>query len=245
MTQEHTEAVDEITQAQQEIDATQESPGEPQPATMEQVRELIQQQGQSHAQQISGLASKIDTGLNAVRRDTQAWAKEQVGDLRSEMGRESWLAGLEPDQRPMAESLLKEIDRGRPAQPAQQPEVTQPAAQPPIDQWESVKAVARDFGVDPEDKRIDYAAFTDANIPDGERRTRFLGSLRTIITAAPAQTPAVVTQPAQTANPPVETAAASRSNGYRNADGVRDAYMADRIDLPEFTRLLANYGETP
>ncbi|KKL64991.1 hypothetical protein LCGC14_2159460, partial [marine sediment metagenome] len=86
MTQEHTEAVDEITQAQQEIDAIQESPGEPQPPTMEQVRDLIQQQGQTHSRQIAGLASKIDTGLNAVRRDTEEWAKQQVGDLRSEMG---------------------------------------------------------------------------------------------------------------------------------------------------------------
>ncbi|KKK47607.1 hypothetical protein LCGC14_3153480, partial [marine sediment metagenome] len=160
-----------------------------------------------------------------------------------EMGRANWLASLEPEQKTLVEPLLQMIDRQAPQ--SAQPEVTQPAAQPPVDEWDRVRAIAQGMGVDPQDKRIDYAAFTDPNVPDDERRTRFLGSLRTIIAAAPATPAATVTQPTQTGNPPVETAAASRSNGYRNVDGVRDAYMADRIDLPEYTRLLVNYGETP
>ena len=82
MTMENEESVqpaNEVDAAQQTLDAEQGNPATPQYATVEQIQNLEK----IITSQTSGLQSKIDTGLNAIRRDAEARVAEQASSIRN------------------------------------------------------------------------------------------------------------------------------------------------------------------
>ena len=108
------------------------------------------------------------------------------------------------------------------------------------DQWNQIFQAVQDFGVDPADKRVNYAGLVDQSMTDEERRRAFFQSLRTITTAEAKQAPQQTQQRQQT--PPVAAAPAS-STGFRNADEVRDAYVSDKISKESYIDQMAKFGQ--
>ena len=217
-------------------------PAAPQYLTVEQVQQMLSNQQRAFERQISGVTSKIDTGLNAIRRDTQSWAQQQI-QVQTAQQRKDWLAGLSEEGRAVAEPLLKEIDKAR--QPAEEvasePQADAPAPQP--DPWAKVYELVEDYGLKRDMPGIDYAAFTDPDLTDRQRQQRFLGSLR-----KGAGTPATVPAPAAPrapASPPPPESPRGGGGGYASMETLRDAYITGKLTVNEYRQTAqSKFGES-
>ncbi len=243
------EGQDEVSQAQQELDAQQGNLGQqsaPQYVTAEQMQQLLNQQAQTYERQISGLQSKLDTGLNAIRRDTQSWAEQKIAGLQTEMGRQQWLASLSEEERRLAQPLLEAIQQTRP-QPAPNPQPA-PQPQPGTDvaqqQWQAVYQMVRNMGIDPQTPGIDYQVLTNTALDQNTREQKFYASVFAAKAKPNGVQAGVQPQQArpQTPNPPINSAAAGRGGGYRTVDEVYDAYNTGRIDTPTFRKEMVPFG---
>ncbi len=243
--------------AEQPVDAVVEdaSPDTEQdaPYTRQEVQTMLDSQKSAYAGQIAGLTSqlrgltsKIDTGLNAVRQDTKAWAEKELGDLKSQLGRR-WIEDLDEDQRKVVEPLLQEIDTLRKGQSPSQPQGTSAGPvelSPQSDDhilWPALQSVALAEGV-----KVNDAALYDGmhrGLTHEQLITQFRANAQAQRTAA-SQTPAAKVAPVETASPPVEPAPANRGGGYRKWDDVLDAYNTDKISLVEAQRLAPTFNQT-
>ena len=234
MTMENEESVqpaNEVDAAQQTLDAEQGNPATPQYATVEQIQNLEK----IITSQTSGLQSKIDTGLNAIRRDAEERVAEQASSIRNQQLNEL-MEDLAPEQQAQLKRLWSELKQA----------VQQPVSGQLTDQErEQAQRIARNAGADPNDARIDYASLIDPSLTEDQRQQKFFESIYSIrTTPAPAAQPPVAAQPQQpqTANPPVE-APAGTGNGLNNVDAVRDAYISGRLDQATYKQRMAALGQ--
>lgn len=251
---------DVVTQVQQEMDQEQGTSGESQPITMDQMRGMMETQARSYQSQISGLQSRIDRGLDAIRRDAQGWAAQQIGDLETRLGRDTFLKGLDSELRPLAETLLNEMDR-RTKGTQQVPAEPAPRGGNPTEtdsQWEQVYQIVEGMGLKRDDPLVNYAVLTETSLSAQDRQGQFMGSLREAVLKSeggaspprPTAKPGPVPPASQVANPPVDRGG-GRGTGpvYRNADDVRDAFIMGKFNssedpsgINEYKRLMANLG---
>jgi hypothetical protein len=238
MTMDNDEAVhapNEVDADQSSLDAEQGGNAAPQYATKEEIeslRALI-------VAQTGGLQSKIDTGLNAIRRDSEVRVAAQAASMREQTFNEI-LQDL-PESQASAMKLLWEQQ-----QASMQPAPEQPAPGSLTSQErEEAERFARNAGVDPSDTRIDYASLIDPSISVDERQQKFIGSIFATKTPAAPATPSASDAKAstpETQNPPVETQSGT-GNGLNNVDAVRDAFVSDRIDLETYKSRMAALGQ--
>lgn len=214
------------------------------PLTMADVQTLLSQQQRQFSRDISGLASKVDTGLNSIRRDTRTWAEQQIGDLRTQIGRQSYLEGLDEDQQRLVKPLLQEMDamRQQRSQEEAPAVVEQSPQQNDVHLWDAICRVAAEHKVNPYDESL-YGGM-NRGLSVEENLWQFRSNISSRQPAATATTTPAAPQRPATATPPVEPGAANRSVGYRNAEDLRDAYMADRIPLSEYRIKMQALGET-
>jgi hypothetical protein len=252
-------AGDLISQDQVALDAEQAGESAVQAPTAEQYQQVLRRLDQQAAEieknrkDTAGYASKVDTGLNAIRRDTQAAAETRINQELAQ-GRERYLTTLRetnPELEAATRQHLEVEDAAAVARAALVQPTPSPAAQPQVVQgqdqaaWEQVFGMVRDFGVDPNDPRVDYRVLVDETLSEGIRRQRFMQSLRNA-TATPAAAPAAAPQtPAtRTVTPPVE-GGTQRAGGYRNIDDVYSAYTSDRISKQEYIDAAQKLGVNP
>lgn len=232
-------AVDEITQDQQSLDAEQEAEPTPQYLTSDQVQEIIGRQTQTILSQVQGLQGKIDNGLDAVRRDTQAWAQQQMGDLQSEMSRERYLSEMDPEQAAFANNYIKpaldKLERRLDAvgQPPQgQPPQGQPQQAHANDYWQQVYGVVSAFGVEPNDPSVDYSTLQRGDqqaFIDSITRARDARVISTYQASQGAPSPSPTTQ--RSPSPPIE--GGGRSSSLVTEEDIMDAYITDRFNSSE------------
>ena len=229
MTMENEESVqpaNEVDAAQQTLDAEQGNPATQQYATVEQIQNLEK----LITSQTSGLQSKIDTGLNAIRRDAESRVAEQAESIRNQQINDL-MEDLAPEQQAQLKRLWSE----------QQQAVQQPGAGQLTEQERAdAQTFVRNSGVDPNDARIDYGSLVDASLSIDQRQQKFIASVFDAKTVA--QTPAPVAQQPQTQSPPVE-APAGTGNGLNNVDAVRDAYISGRLDQATYKQRMAALGQ--
>ena len=253
-----TEPQDELDQDQQSLDQEQGITTEgglgsvPPGPTMQQVLDSVS----ALAAQNRGLQSKIDTGLNAIRSDTQAWAESVVGDIRAQreaQANKEFLDGLDEDQRPMAEGLINRINQIQ--QPAPQPQ-PEPQGQPQtsltqqvLDAWQPYQEFAERMGVNAgPGTQIQFTQFADANsMPDPNKLQAFQDHIAVLRvqrlgTAAPAAVPATQPNP-QGDNPPVQDGNRVTGGNLRTADANRDALIAGDITTETFRENMRALGE--
>lgn len=244
MTQQH----DEISEAQAELDREQglDATGTQSPVTMEQVNQLVENQLQSLQREVASYRSKVDSGLDAIRRDTKSWAEQQLGDIQSQSNREQFLASLDEEQMAVAKPLLDRIDAvaQQSSQPAAQP------SEPPVtgnqDQggWSKVYSLVKDFGLDPQDPAIEYAALSVPGLTLEMRQKRFTGSLSKakeiqIIArskgAPAAQQQKIAAKTSQASSPPLQSGpSGSGATSLKNPEDIRDAYITGKIDVDTY-----------
>ena len=213
-----------IDQASAEIDrelaTTAES--QAQPLTADQVQQIVQSQMQPFQNQISGLQSLYDRGLNAIRRDSEEKLQQiqrETQMQQSQAKRDQYLSALDGRERELVEPLMQEMDNMKQVylqslasqQSAQVPEQA-PAANPQ-DQWEAVyKVVENMTKTDDQKQAIFFASVRNAVTQQGQQQ----------VPQATAQS-----QPAdpQAQTPPVENSRQGGSGVHQSIDELCDWYI--------------------
>ncbi len=247
MTTDNTDMTSAIDQDQAQLDAVQEATPQTNSDSMtgeiQALKELIAHQNQ----QVAGLQSKIDKGLNAIRRDSEdavrkqqeAAAQRYIQQLPEEH-QGAFNSMLQANQAYYQENQkLREEAENVVQQPQQQPTQEQ-------DEWEQVYAIPRGLGLDPNTPGIDYAAFTDPGLTENQRRDRFFASLRPLM-GATNQAPTGQTTEASTSqvqSPPAGgTPAGGASSNMRSVEQVQSAYIEGKLSKQEYTDQLNRLGQ--
>ena len=241
-------AQDPISQGQASLDAQQEAATSEMNgftnAQLQQIGQVVQAQMGNVIGQVSGLQSKIDTGLNRIRSDSLAASRENVKQeldvlLQSQELDETQLAQLR--QLRVREQQI-EAQIGQYIMDAQNVQAQPQEGQDPLG---GARVIAQRYGVNPYDQRIDYAALQDSSLSEAQRLMRFTRSLEALGSnvSTPVAQPPTPQQPAQsrTANPPVEPGPA-QSTSFSNEDEVLNAYISGTITGQERDQRLKSLG---
>jgi len=230
-----------IDQASAEIDrelaTTAES--QAQPLTADQVQQIVQSQMQPFQNQISGLQSLYDRGLNAIRRDSEEKLQQiqrETQMQQSQARRDQYLGTLDGRERELVEPLMQEMDNMKQVylqslasqQSAQVPEQA-PAANPQ-DQWEAVYKVVENMGVNRNDANVNYQVLMDTTKTDAQKQEVFFASVRNAVTQqGQQQVPQATAQPQpadpQAQTPPVENSRQGGSGVHQSIDELCDWYI--------------------
>ena len=246
MTTDNTDMTSAIDQDQAQLDAVQEATPQTNSDSMtgeiQALKELISHQNQ----QVAGLQSKIDKGLNAIRRDSEdavrkqqeAAAQRYIQQLPEEH-QGAFNSMLQANQAYYQENQkLKEEADGVSQQPQQQPTQEQ-------DEWEQVYAIPRGLGIDPNTPGIDYAAFTAPGLTENQRRDRFFASLRPLTGATNQASNGQTTEASapQVQSPPTSgTPAGGASSNMRSVEQVQTAYIEGKLSKQEYKDQLNRLG---
>ena len=222
---------------------------EPQYVTREQFDQMVNSnrqvasQNQSLRNHLSGLESRIDKQANAFRAQMQeqaeAAARKQAQDLQNRI-----LENFDdPDQRVLWQQYFDTQNSvAAPTQPYIPDEPAyQPAQQTTGNEWVDVLEFVADFGVDPNDNRIDYTILVNQSITAKERQKQFLANLRTVASSSSGAAPqgqAAQQAPAQTP----QRSAGPAGTGYRNAEDLMDALISGKVDANKYRELAPKYG---
>ena len=246
--------VDEISQAQAEIDQEQDAPTSDAPSvsgiTLDEVRQLMVEQLAPIQNEVRGLQGNKDRSWDAIRKEMSDRVDSKIEEIQSNFGRQAWLNTLDEREKELVTPLLNEIDRSQtqPGGDVAETTVQQPDTQTQVSQ---VEQWVRSQGVDPNDPLIrptlDLALYSEA---DPNLKAQHLGAA---IAAAKASkgTPAAQTSEQTTTTtteqprgnpPPVEDASRAGSAQVRTADQVRDAMITGQISLSEGKEKLNRMG---
>ena len=248
MTTENIDNTSALDQDQAQLDAVQEDPNpqtDSNPVTDEirALRNLIEDQNR----QVAGLQSKIDKGLNGIRRDSedavrkqqeqQAYAYMQTLPEEHQAAFGQMLQANQAYYQQNAD-LRDQLSGGNGTQQAQ-PEVSS--------EWEEIYAIPRSLGLDPQTQGIDYAAFTEPGLNESQRRDRFFASLKPLM-GATNQAPATQAQqqpaPGQVQSPPTGgTPSNGASSNMRSIEQVQSAYIEGKLSKEEYTDQLRKLGQ--
>jgi hypothetical protein len=240
-------AQDPISQGQADLDLQQEAvSAEMHGFTSEQLNQIgrvVQAQMGSVMGQVSGLQSKIDTGLNRIRSDSLAATRTNV---KQEL--DALLQSPELDETQLAQ--LRQL-RAREQQIDEQlgqvildAQNVQAQPQQSQDDFAGARLIAEQQGLNPYDSRIDYAALQDPSLNEATRLMRFTKSLEAIgsgVSAPPAPPPPQTPAQPRTANPPVEPGPA-QSTSFTTEDEVLNAYIDRSITKEERDQRLKSIG---
>ena len=248
MTTENIDNTSALDQDQAQLDAVQEDPNpqtDSNPVTDEirALRNLIEDQNR----QVAGLQSKIDKGLNGIRRDSEDAVRKQ-----QEQQAYAYMQTLPEEHQAAFGQMLQanqayyqqnadlryQLSGGNGTQQAQ-PEVSS--------EWEEIYAIPRSLGLDPQTQGIDYAAFTEPGLNESQRRDRFFASLKPLI-GATNQAPATQAQqqpaPGQVQSPPTGgTPSNGASSNMRSIEQVQTAYIEGKLSKEEYTDQLNKLGQ--
>jgi hypothetical protein len=248
VTTENTDFTSGLDQDQAQLDAVQE--GTPQTAdpmteelrTLRQVVENQNKMIENQNRQVAGLQSKVDRGLNGMREQYQQGAMQQRYQAMQQYAQqvpEEYRAGFEYLMNENAQLQQQQVQ----SQTAEPQAETQDASS----EWEQIYAIARSMGVDPQTPGIDYQAFTDPGLSEGQRRDRFFSSLRTVMASPTPQ--ATTPEPTQTEQPQVQsppqagTPANGVSNNMRTVEQIERAYIEDKLSFEDYKKRLSEAGQ--
>jgi hypothetical protein len=243
-----TENIDEtsaLDQDQAQLDAVQEDPN-PQTASssttdeIRALRNLIEDQNR----QVAGLQSKIDTGLNGIRRDSLDAVRKQ-----QEQQAVAYMQSLPEEHQAAFGQMLQANQQYYQQNTALKDQIngTQEVTPGVSNEWEEVYAIPRSLGIDPQTQGIDYAAFTEPGLNESQRRDRFFASLKPLM-GATNQAPATQTPqqpaPGQVQSPPTGgTPSNGASSNLRSVEQVQTAYIEGKLSKEEYTDQLSKLGQ--
>ena len=238
MTQENIEE-SVLDQDQAQLDAVQEGTS-PQAAPTDAVTKELQALREDFSRQVAGLQSKVDKGLNAIRRDTeeknlreQDSAMKQYMEQLPEEHREAFQ--MLANQNRQYQQQLSQVQNG--TEPEQTPEVSS--------EWESIYAIPRSMGIDPQTPGLDYAAFTDVGLTEDQRRDRFFASIKTVMSGNTTPgTPATTQTTEQVQSPPTSgTPTSSSPSNLRSEEQIQRAYIEGKLTKEQYQQRLTEVGQ--
>ena len=239
MTQENVEEQSVLDQDQAQLDAVQEETT-PQAAPTDAVTKELQALREDFSRQVAGLQSKVDKGLNAIRRDTEEKAlREQETAMRQyleqvpEEHREAFQ--MLANQNSQYQKQISQLQNG------DVPEQTQEVSS----EWDQIYAIPKSMGLDPQTPGIDYAAFTDAGLTEGQRRDRFFASIKTVMSGNTTPgTPATPQTTEQVQSPPTGgTPTSGSASNLRSEEQIQRAYIEGKLTKEQYQQRLTEVGQ--
>ena len=240
-------SIDPISVDQQQLDEQQGQVPSPQTATADDIAAL-QQTISAQARQIYGMQSKIDTGINAVAHRQEQAIQRGFEDIKQQMYGQNLLNQVPEEHRewmgPIMETLQKQ---NQPAPESLAPE-SQAMGDPQSD-WQQVFDLVQQAGVNPQDSRMmeAYPLLTSG------QQGAFMSRLAQVVredaskggsangqarTQAPRQA-----QAQRTVSPPIESSP-SAGRGLNSADDLRNAFIENKLDFPEYQKRMSALGES-
>ena len=252
MTTENIDETSALDQDQAQLDAVQEDPGSQTASSsmtdeLRALREQIENQNktiENQNRQVAGLQSKVDTGLNGIRRDSLDAVRKQ-----QEQQAYAYMQSLPEEHQAAFGQMLQANQAYYQQNTALKDQIngTQEVSPEVSSEWEEVYAIPRSLGIDPQTQGIDYAAFTEPGLNESQRRDRFFASLKPLM-GATNQAPATQTpqQPAPNGvqSPPTGgTPSNGASSNLRTREQVYDAYLNDKLTKEEYRTELNKLGQ--
>ena len=237
MTQENVEEQSVLDQDQAQLDAVQEETT-PQTAPTDAVTKELQALREEMSRQVAGLQSKVDKGLNAIRRDTEEKAlREQEAAMKQYMEQV-------PEEHRETFEMLANQNRQYQQQLSQMQNGNAPT-QEVSSEWDQIYAIPRSMGIDPQTPGIDYAAFTDDGLTEGQRRDRFFASIKTVMSSnTQTETPATPQTTEQVQSPPTSGTPTSGSpSNLRSEEQIQRAYIEGKLTKEEYQQRLTQVGQ--
>lgn len=237
MTQENVEEQSVLDQDQAQLDAVQEETT-PQTAPTDAVTKELQALREEMSRQVAGLQSKVDKGLNAIRRDTEEKAlREQEAAMKQYMEQV-------PEEHRETFEMLANQNRQYQQQLSQMQNGNEPT-QEVSSEWDQIYAIPRSMGLDPQTPGIDYAAFTDDGLTEGQRRDRFFASIKTVMSSnAQTETPATPQTTEQVQSPPTSGTPTSGSpSNLRSEEQIQRAYIEGKLTKEQYQQRLTEVGQ--
>ena len=254
MTTDNTNMTSEIDLDQAQLDTTQEGlQPQVEESTTEELRalkEMVERQNvmiENQSKQVAGLHSKVDRGLNGIRRDSVEAVRKQ-----QEYALQQYLEQVPEEHRAAFQQMAQQnMELQQKVNQTQNETPVQEQAQSPnaSSEWEQIYAIPKSMGLDPQSEGIDYDAFREPGLTDQQRRDRFFTSIRTVMsgnnqTQAPLATaPQNQSQP-EVQNPPTGgTPAGGVSGNMRSVADLERAYISDGISFDDYKKRLAELGQ--
>ena len=238
MTQENIEE-SVLDQDQAQLDAVQEGTT-PQAAPTDAVTKELQALREDFSRQVAGLQSKVDKGLNAIRRDTEEQTKRQ-----QEAAIQQYLEQIPEEHRETFRAIANQNMQYREELSKMETTDIQPEQTQVSTEWEPIYAIPKSFGIDPQTPGIDYAAFTDVGLTEDQRRDRFFASIKTVMGSnAPTQNTATVQTTEQVQSPPTSgTPTSSSPSNLRSEEQIQRAYIEGKLTKEQYQQRLTEVGQ--
>ena len=238
MTQENVEEQSVLDQDQAQLDAVQEEPAS-QTTPTDAVTKELQALREDFSRQVAGLQSKVDKGLNAIRRDTEEQAKQQ-----QEAAIQQYLEQVPEEHRETFRAIANQNMQYR-EQISKLENGTTPEEPQVSSEWDQIYAIPRSMGLDPQTPGIDYAAFTDDGLTEGQRRDRFFASIKTVMSSnTQTDTPATPQTTEQVQSPPTSgTPTSSSPSNLRSEEQIQRAYIEGKLTKEEYQQRLTQVGQ--
>ena len=191
------------------------------------------------SRQVAGLQSKVDKGLNAIRRDTEEQTKRQ-----QEAAIQQYTEQLPEEHRETFRAIANQNLEYR-EQLSKVETSTTPEEPQVSSEWDQIYAIPRSMGLDPQTPGIDYAAFTDDGLTEGQRRDRFFASIKTVMSSnAQTETPATPQTTEQVQSPPTSgTTTSSSPSNLRSEEQIKRAYIEGKLTKEQYKPLLKEVGQ--
>ena len=238
MTQENVEEQSVLDQDQAQLDAVQEETT-PQTAPTDAVTKELQALREEMSRQVAGLQSKVDKGLNAIRRDTETQARQQ-----QEAAIQQYLEQIPEEHRETFRAIANQNLEYR-EQLSKVETSTTPEEPQVSSEWDQIYAIPRSMGLDPQTPGIDYAAFTDDGLTEGQRRDRFFASIKTVMSSnTQTETPATPQTTEQVQSPPTSgTPTSSSPSNLRSEEQIQRAYIEGKLTKEQYQQRLTEVGQ--
>ena len=238
MTQENVDEQSVLDQDQAQLDAVQEETT-PQTTPTDAVTKELQALREEMSRQVAGLQSKVDKGLNAIRRDTETQARQQ-----QEAAIQQYLEQVPEEHRETFRAIANQNLEYR-EQLSKVETSTTPEEPQVSSEWDQIYAIPRSMGLDPQTPGIDYAAFTDDGLTEGQRRDRFFASIKTVMSSnAQTETPATPQTTEQVQSPPTSgTPTSSSPSNLRSEEQIQRAYIEGKLTKEEYQQRLTQVGQ--
>ena len=238
MTQENVEEQSVLDQDQAQLDAVQEETT-PQTTPTDAVTKELQALREEMSRQVAGLQSKVDKGLNAIRRDTETQARQQ-----QEAAIQQYLEQVPEEHRETFRAIANQNLEYR-EQLSKVETSTTPEEPQVSSEWDQIYAIPRSMGLDPQTPGIDYAAFTDDGLTEGQRRDRFFASIKTVMSSnTQTDTPATPQTTEQVQSPPTSGTPTSGSpSNLRSEEQIQRAYIEGKLTKEQYQQRLTEVGQ--
>lgn len=205
------------------------------PDPMVEIKNLLMDQDN----RIKGLQSKVDKGLNTIRKDSQERAMQQA---QSEVEKlKEGLEDLDPSLRPYAEQQVKAAEDRVKTMSQDIPDSSLDQNPTSTSQMDEVRKIAENAGVDPNDPGINYdALFNSTDINVGQKE--FFDSVWKVKNKTATPTKPNETAPQPTDNPPTNGTPTAGTGMPKNITELHQRFVSGQMSTEEYRKQKQRMG---